>query len=221
MQKKQTLFNHTEGKILRIGLGLFGILFGMLLLSTLFFPHLLQTLLSMTATNIIFGRMAGLSIGIAAQMDTALLILFNFLIESTMVLLLYPLFVQSWNRLELISYRPLHDFFKRSRQTAQKYQPYIRKYGTPGLLLFVITPLAMTGPVVGSFVGYMIGFSHLKTLSTILAATLIAISLWVYLIGHFEALLVTYSTLINIGFLGAAIFIGIWYLLKHYFFGIH
>jgi uncharacterized membrane protein len=164
----------------------------------------------------IFGRMAGLSIGIAEQMDTGFLILFSFFIEAIMVLLLYPLFVQSWNRLEIITYEPLHDFFERSKETAQKYQPYIRKYGIPGLIFFVLTPLAMTGPVVGSFLGYILGFSHFKTLTTILSATLAAVSLWVYLIGHFEDLLVTYSHFISIGFLTAAILMGVWYLTKRY-----
>jgi len=216
MQKKQTFFNHTEGRILLFGLGLLGMFFCILLLSILLSPSLFQTLLSITATNIIFGRMAGLSIGIAAQMDTALLVLFNFFIESIMVLLLYPLFIQSWNRLELVTFQPLHDFFERSRKSVQKYRPSIQKYGTPGLLLFVITPLAMTGPVVGSFAGYLMGFSHTKTLGTILSATLIAISLWVYLIQYFKHFLITYSHIINIGFFTLSVILGVWYLIKRY-----
>ena len=216
MKKGHSFFSHTEGKILVFGLGMLGGFLLLILFSALFFPHSLQTLLSITATNIIFGRMAGLSIGIAGQMDTVLLILFSFFIEAVMVLLLYPLFVQSWNRLEIITYKPLHDFFERSKEAARKYQPYIRKYGIPGLIFFVLTPLAMTGPVIGSFVGYILGFSHFKTLATILGATLIAVSLWVYLIGHFEDLLVTYSHFISISFLTIAVLMGVWYLMKRY-----
>lgn len=214
LKRRYSFFKHSAGKILILGLIMLALLFLALLLSAFFFPNSLQTLLSMTATNIIFGRMAGLSIGISAQMDTALLILFNFIIEAIMVLLLYPLFVQSWNKLEIITYEPLHNFFERSHETVQKYQPCIKKYGIPGLILFVLSPIAMTGPVVGSFIGYIIGFSHLKTLVTILFSTLIAIILWVYLIGHFEELLITYSNFISIGFLTAAILMGVWYLAK-------
>jgi len=218
MKKKKSFFRHTEGKILILGLGLLGFFFLLLLFSALFSPRSLQTLLSITATNIIFGRMAGLSIGIAEQINTPFLILFSFFIEAIMVLLLYPLFVQSWNKLEIITYKPLHDFFERSKETAEKYQPTIKKYGIPGLIFFVLTPLAMTGPVVGSFLGYILGFSHLKTLTTILSATLVAVILWVYLIGHFEEMLVTYSHFISIGFLTAAILMGVWYLVKRYIF---
>lgn len=216
MKKKHSFFNHTEGKILRFGIGMLGVFFLLILCCGLLFPDTMQTLLRITATNILFGRMAGLSIGIAEQLDTSCLILFSFFIESIMVLLLYPLFVQSWNKLEIITYKPLHTFFARARERAQKYQSGIKKYGIPGLLFFVLTPLAMTGPVIGSFVGYIIGFSHTKTLSTILTATLLAVTLWVYLIGHFKTLLVTYSHWVSMGFLVAAIGMGVWYVVKRY-----
>jgi len=198
-----------------IGLFLLSLLL-VVFLSTFFFSHTIRSLLSITATNLIFGRMAGLSIGISAQIDTVFLIFFNFLIESIMVLILYPLFVQSWNKLEIITYKPLHHFFARSRQTVQKYQPSIKKYGLPGLILFVLSPIAMTGPVIGSFIGYIIGFSHFKTLTTILSSTLMAIILWTYLIGNFENFLVTYSRFISLGFLTMAVLMGIWYLMKRY-----
>jgi len=213
-----SFFRHNSGRILVSGLILFGLFLLLLLLSAFFSPHVLQTLLSITATNIIFGRMAGLSIGISSQMDTASLVLFNFLIESIMLLLLYPLFVQSWNRLEIIPYAPLQNFFKRSRKAVQKYRHSIKKYGIPGLILFVLSPIAMTGPVVGSFIGYIVGFSHLKTLTTILSSTLLAILLWVYLIGHFKDILVTYSTLLNAVLLVLALGMLGWYLLKKYLF---
>ena len=218
MKHKHSFFRHTEGRILLAGLALLGLFVLLLLLSAFFFPREVQSLLSITATNLIFGRMAGLSIGISSQMDTLLLILFNFLIEAIMVLILYPLFVQSWNRLEIITYEPLHNFFERSQKTVRKYQPRIKKYGVPGLILFVLSPIAMTGPVVGSCIGYILGFSHQKTLITILWATLMAIILWVYLIGHFEDFLVSYSHVISLGFLTAAVLMGVWYLVKRYVF---
>jgi len=218
LKRKHSFFRHTEGKILLAGLALLGIFVLLLLLSAFFFPREAQSLLSITAANLIFGRMAGLSIGISSQMDTLLLILFNFLIESIMVLILYPLFVQSWNKLEIITYEPLHNFFEHSQKTARKYRPHIKKYGVPSLILFVLSPIAMTGPVIGSFIGYIIGFDHKKTLITILSATLIAIILWVYLIGHFEDFLVSYSHVISLGFLTAAVFMGVWYLVKRYVF---
>ncbi len=218
MKNRHAFFQHKEGKILILGLALLGCFFILVLLCALFFPSYLQQILSITATNVIFGRMAGLSIGIASQMDITLLIVFNLFIESIMVLIFYPLFVLSWNKLDLITYQPLNQFLARSKESAHKYEPVIKRYGVLGLILFVLTPFAMTGPVVGSFVGFLLGFKHYKTLLVVLFSTLIAIIIWVYLIKNFEEILIAYSDMLMMGFLIAAAVMLMWYLLKKYFF---
>lgn len=208
---------HNEGKILLFGLALLALFFILLFLSAIFAPDMIQPFLSITATNVIFGRMAGLSIGIASQMDITLLVAFNLFIESIMVLILYPLFVLSWNKLELITYKPLNNFLERSKKSAEKYEPLIKRYGIIGLILFVLTPFAMTGPVVGSFVGYLIGLRHRMTLFVVILSTLVAIIIWVYLIKNFEEVLIKYSDMIMSGFFIAAILMLIWYLWKRHF----
>jgi uncharacterized membrane protein len=207
-----SLLKHKEGQILLFGLLLLGGYFILLLLCAIFYADYFQELLSITVTNVIFGRMAGLSIGVASQMDTTFLVFFNFFIESIMVLILYPLFIFSWNKFEFVSYPPLSHYLERSRHNANKYQPLIQRYGVIGLILFVLTPFAMTGPVVGSFVGFLIGLRHLMTLAVVLSSTFIAIILWTYLIKNFEEQLVAYNDILMI-----VISIGITALLLWYF----
>jgi uncharacterized membrane protein len=218
LKNEHLFFKHSEGRILGFGLFLLVIFLFLLALSAYFHPDEFNVLLGMTASNIIFGRMAGLSIGISSQMDTAMLIAFNLLIESIMVLILYPLFVLSWKSLHIITYAPLNDFLKRSQESAEKYHPLIKKYGIAGLIFFVLTPFAMTGPVVGSFVGYLMGLSHFRTLIVVLFSTLMAIILWTYFIKNFEATLIVYSdTLITVLSTAAILFL-LWYLIKRRFF---
>ncbi len=217
MKINHSFLKHKEGQILLFGLIMLGSYLILVLLCGLFYPNYLQQLLSITATNVIFGRMAGLSIGVASQMDTAFLVAFNFFIESIMVLILYPLFVLSWNKLDFVSYRPLNQYLERSKMNAHKYEPLIKRYGIIGLILFVLTPFAMTGPVVGSFVGFLIGLRHRVTLLVVLSSTFIAIILWVYLIKNFEEMLVTYSNILTISLLIAATVLFLWYLLKKTF----
>ena len=216
MKINHTLLKHKEGQLLLLGLLLLGCFLILLVLCTLFFPQYLQQLLSITATNVIFGRMAGLSIGIATQMDTNLLVGLNFFIESIMVLILYPLFVLSWKKLDLISYPPLKQYLAKSKKNAHTYEPLIKRYGVIGLILFVLTPFAMTGPVVGSFVGFLIGFRHEVTLLVVLFSTFIAIIIWVYLIKNFEEVLIAYNDMLMTGFLIAALLMLLWYLIKRY-----
>jgi uncharacterized membrane protein len=196
---------------------LLGGYFILVLLCAIFYSNYFQELLSITVTNVIFGRMAGLSIGVASEMNTTFLVLFNFFIESIMVLILYPLFVFSWKKLDFVSYKPLSRYLERSKKKAHKYEPLIRRYGIIGLILFVLTPFAMTGPVVGSFVGFLIGFRHRLTLSIVLFSTFIAIILWIYLIKNFEETLVAYSDRLMIGVFIAIAVLFLWYLLKKTF----
>ena len=213
----QSLLKHKEGQILLLGLMLLGGYVVLVLLCAVFYADHFQELLSITITNVIFGRMAGLSIGVASQMDTTFLVLFNFFIESIMVLILYPLFVLSWNKLEFISYPPLSRYLESSKQNAHRYQPLIQRYGIIGLILFVLTPFAMTGPVVGSFVGFLIGLRHRVTLAVVLLSTFIAINIWIYLIKNFEDQLVAYSDMLMTGLLVAIAVLGLWYFIKRTF----
>ncbi|HSR74141.1 MAG TPA: small multi-drug export protein, partial [Sulfurovum sp.] len=198
MNIEHSYLKHTEGKILLLGILFLALYFILLLLCALFFQNYLQEILSITATNVIFGRMAGLSIGVAAQMNTTFLVAFNLFIESTMVLILYPLFVLSWKKLDFVSYPVLNRYLERSKKNAYRYEPLIKRYGVIGLILFVLTPFAMTGPVVGSFVGFLIGLRHCVTLSVVITSTFVAIMLWIYLIKNFEEMLIAYSEMLMI-----------------------
>lgn len=207
----------SEGRILAVGLLFLVALLILLAFYAVVNPKDFNILLSMTASNILFGRMSGLSIGIAFQMNTFWLIIFNLFIETIMVLIFYPLFVMSWESLHVVSYAPLKDFLQRSQESAQKYQPLIKKYGIIGLVLFVLFPLTMTGPVVGSFVGYLMGLRHSTTILVVIFSTFIAIVLWTYLIKNFEATLIVYSdTLITILSVAAIISL-VWYFIKRRF----
>jgi len=213
----RSFLKHKEGHILLLGLMLLGGYFILILLCAIFYSDYFKDLLSITVTNVIFGRMAGLSIGVASQMNTTFLVLFNFFIESIMVLILYPLFVFSWNKLDFVSYPPLNRYLEHSKMNVHKYEPLIKRYGVIGLVLFVLTPFAMTGPVAGSFVGFLIGFRHRLTLAIVLTSTLIAIIIWIYLIKNFEEELVAYSDILMIGVFIAVAVLVLWYLIKKNF----
>lgn len=215
---KDFFVKHPEGRILLFALFLVVVFLVILGITAFQNPQTFNTMLSVTASNIIIGRIAGLTVGISGQMDTLVLMGFNFLLESIMVLLTYPLFVMSWKSLHVVSYKPIVDYLEESKKTAQKYQPMIKKYGEVGLILFVLTPLVMTGPVIGAFIGYIMGFSHLRTLLIVLSTTAAAVLGWTYLIKNFETTLILYSeTLMTLATVAIVIFV-LWYILKKKFF---
>jgi uncharacterized membrane protein len=139
-------------------------------------PDLFRDLLSMTTTHIFGGRAAGMSLGYARKLPPGVVIVANMAIETFLVLLFYPLFVFSYQRLIVI--QPLEETIARARQAAEAHQSTLMKFGIPGLLLFVWFPFWMTGPLVGSIIGFLIGLRPLVTLSVVLSGTYLAIFCW-------------------------------------------
>lgn len=174
------LFRTTEGHILLLGIGI--ALLGLVVMGliAIWSPEIARIIGAMSFTNIILGRAVSLSLGYAAGQGHTLVILVNIWIESVLVLLFYPLFVFSMRK--LVVFPHLRRFLERTRTTAERHQARVRHYGMIGLFLFVWFPFWMTGPVVGSAVGFLLGFPSWMTVSVVLAATYLAIGGWAYIL---------------------------------------
>jgi len=167
-----------EGKIFAIGI---------LMLLTYIFSvasvYLFSTrdgnsLVVMSFTNLFFGRAAGISYGYTVNFSDMVIIVFNIAIELITVLIVYPLFVMGWHK--SINIKALRHFFITVKKQRIKYKDFFEKYGKYGLFLFVWFPFWMTGPVVGSIIGFLIGIKHYITISIVLAGTSLAIVIWTY-----------------------------------------
>lgn len=177
-EKRPALLSFAEGRILLVGTLLLGLYLFLLFLSWLVFPDHYKAFAAMSVSNFFFGRAAGISVGFAAGLDALVVISVNFFVELLMVLIVYPLFALSWKR--LLNIGRLKHWIDKSHQSAIKYRPFIEKYGVYGLFAFVWFPFWMTGPVVGSIIGYLMEFTHRTTLSVVLVGTLIATICWAY-----------------------------------------
>lgn len=132
--------------------------------------------LGMTATHVLFGRAAGMAFGYALEYGHWIVVPVNMAIETVIVLLFYPLFVAGWRR--LLIFDTLQRFMSRVREAAEANHGRIRRYGIPGLFVFVFIPFWMTGPVVGSVIGYLIGLRPWLNLTVVLGGTYVAIGIW-------------------------------------------
>jgi uncharacterized membrane protein len=72
----------------------------------------------------------------------------------------------------------LEKFFNDVKVFRVKHQKLFDRYGIFGLFIFVFFPFWMTGPIVGSIIGFLIGLRHITIISVVFIATIIAISLW-------------------------------------------
>lgn len=139
-------------------------------------PAYSQLLAAVTATNLVFGRAAAISLGYAIGLDDGTVVLVNLLIETILVLVFYPLFVFSWR--QLFELKRLRRYMSAVRDAAERHREKIRRYGIIGLFLFVWSPLWMTGPVVGCAIGFLLGLHIRVTLSVVLGGTFVAMIGW-------------------------------------------
>jgi len=173
----------TEGRILITGLCVTVLHFLCIGLTWAWRPGLAQRLLELTTAHVIGGRAAGISAGMQhPPLAFWLVVGANIVIEAFIVLLLYPLFVLSYRKLIVIG--PLRASMERAQRYAEANQKRIMKYGIPGLLLFVWFPFWMTGPVVGSVIGFLIGLRPWVTMVVVLTGTSLAIVCWGFLLDQ-------------------------------------
>ena len=143
-------------------------------------PQTSQMIGAMTFSNIIFGRAVSMSIGYAGGYGHTIVIAVNIWVETILVLLFYPVFVFSMRK--LVEFPSLKRYIARTHEAAERHRDKVRRYGIIGLFIFVWFPFWMTGPVVGSAIGYLIGFPAWLTVSVVLVGTYIAMAGWAYLL---------------------------------------
>jgi len=184
------VFSGVEGWILLAGAGLalatvlgFGI-------GWLFVREATLAFAAMTGLNLLIGLAAGMSFGYAHGFGHLPVIVSSALSDTLQVLVFYPLFVLSWNR--LIDIGRLGPYLARVHASAESQQGWVRRFGIAGLFLFVFVPFWMTGPVVGSIIGFLLGLRARVNLTVVLLASYVGIVLWALLFSQLTTLAGTY-----------------------------
>jgi len=185
------LLRNSEGAILLFGMSLVVGYVALLIIVWLFFPHYYSALAGIMVSNAVLGRLVGLGVGFASDLGFFPNVFFNVYVESTLVLLFYPLFILSWNR--LLNFETLRRWADRLHGSAERYRGKINRYGVIGLFLFVLFPFWMTGPIVGAIIGYLMGLRHRVTLSVVIAGTFFATMVWAWLLKHVQAWAATFD----------------------------
>jgi uncharacterized membrane protein len=179
---REPIFASTEGRILAVGIMLFTLMLVAFGIGWQFFPDSILTYAAMAGLNLIIGRAAGMSYGYANGLDHVQVVPLNMLVETIQVLVVYPLFVLSLRK--LIQLPTLQPFFARMQSAAQSRGGTVKKFGIIGLFFFVFVPFWMTGPVMGSIIGFLIGLRTWVNLSVVLVSTYITIGVWGLLLNE-------------------------------------
>lgn len=180
-----------EGRLLLIAVALAFIYTLWLGFKALTAPAESQILIGMTATTLVFGRAAGLAYGYSVGLGHAKVIPVNIVVETLHVLVFYPLFVFSWRHLLVI--KSLNNIFERIHRAAETHKAKIQRYGIVGLFAFVWFPFWMTGPVVGSVIGFLLGLPVWLNMAAVLAGTYAAIIGWAFFLREVHERVAAYD----------------------------
>jgi uncharacterized membrane protein len=189
---RATLFTSTEGCILLLGVAMTFVYTLWLCERMLRAPSQGQVLVGVTATMAIFGRAAGLACGYALNLGYPTIVPMSMIIETVEVLIFYPLFVFSWRHLLVI--KRLKNSFERIHKAAEANQATIQRYGIIGLFAFVWFPFWMTGAMVGSVIGFLLGMPTWLNMTVVLASTYGAIFSWAFFMHHFQRWAAAFNT---------------------------
>ncbi|SCY34752.1 small multi-drug export protein [Desulfoluna spongiiphila] len=175
---KHTLVNSVEFKILLLGVFLTVLLLGYLGYCAVTDLKQAETLVLVFGAHTFGGRAAGVGLCIFAGMGPALSIGYNFYIEVLIVCFTYSGFVLSTKSYLRVPW--IMNAMDRLTEKALERKHKIEPYGWIGIFLFVMAPLPVTGPVMGSIIGYMLRLGLIRNLSATLLGTLTAIAIWFY-----------------------------------------
>ena len=205
------LFKTTEGRILLLGIAIAFVGLVVMGLVAFWSPQSSRIIGAMTFSNIVFGRAVSMSIGYAAGYGHAIVIAVNIWVETVLVLLFYPVFVFSMRK--LVEFPSLKRFLEHTQEAATYQRDKVRRYGIIGLFVFVWFPFWMTGPVIGSAIGYLLGFNSWLTVSVVLAGTYIAMGGWAYLLFNLHsraAVFAPWAPALIVGLIILMIIAGYW-----------
>ena len=189
---KSTLLASPEGCLLLIGIALAFIYTFWLGIKLLVSPDESQVLVGLTAIELTFGRGVAMTYGYSEELKHSTVIPICIVLETIYVLVFYPLFVFSWRHLLVIKW--LKNVFKRTQMAAETHKDKVQKYGVIGLFVFVWFPFWMTGPLVGSVIGFLLGMRIWLNMTVVLVGTYVAIIGWAFVLRQFYKQVASYSS---------------------------
>ncbi|MBN2450387.1 MAG: small multi-drug export protein [Lentisphaeria bacterium] len=166
---------------------LLGLFFAVLILASFFVagtvaPARAGALAAIVSAHLTGGRAAGVAVATNLNFDRLETILLGSLIEGTIVCLFFSAFCLSCKKLVRLPW--LDDAMRNVQESAQSQRGRMLRWGIPGLILFVWFPFLMTGPVVGSVIGFLLGMRPWVTVATVMLGTVSAIVSWTFLMDR-------------------------------------
>jgi len=175
---KHTLLNTVEGKLLILGVflaAIFVILTG--IYAVVDFDTAKVFVLVLLA-HFVGSRAGGIGLCILNGFSPAATIAYNFYVETLIVCFTYAGFILSTTNYLKVEW--IKRFMDKLADKAMEKKDKIERWGWIGIFSFVMAPLPVTGPVIGSIIGYMLKMRLFSNFTATALGTLTATVIWCY-----------------------------------------
>ncbi len=181
---KYTIFSSAEWRILLLGLFL-AVVYVVLVLTTLAVDFATAKIFILVLlAHFVGSRAGGIGICIIGGFSPSATILYNFYVETLIVCFTYAGFVLSTTNYLRVEW--IRRFMDKLADKALEKKDKIKRWGWIGIFSFVMAPLPVTGPVIGSIIGYMLNMRLWSNFSATALGTLTATVIWCFGFDYLE-----------------------------------
>jgi len=175
---KQTIFHTVEGKLLILGLFLATTFITLVGIYGVLDFHTSKIFVLVLLAHFVGSRAGGIGLCIINGFSPAATIAYNFYVEILIVCFTYAGFVMSTTNYLKVEW--IKRFMDRLADKALEKKDKIGRWGWIGIFSFVMAPLPVTGPVIGSIIGYMLKMRLVNNFTATALGTLSATIIWCY-----------------------------------------
>ncbi len=137
-------------------------------------PHVF----AMAAAHMAAGKGVSVVQGLALGLHPVVILMLATISDIVLMLLVYPVFVFTYEH--YFESRLFQNHMRPMFESAQKRIDRIGRFKVLGVFIIVWLPLWMTGVVVGSVLGYLVGLRARETLAAAALGTFTSILVWLY-----------------------------------------
>ena len=190
-----------EGFIFILGIIVF--IAGFIFVYPLDIPNKWEGFLKMIVAGIAGGKGVSIPVGLAFKPEWPewLIVFVSAMQDVIAVFWFFPLIVLFKNG--VIKGKFMGEIVKSAEDTVHQHKKWAKPLGVIGIGFFVWVPLTMTGPIIGSVLGLILGMDTLAIMITVTIAGVLSAICWTYLFG----VMFTWASNLNKYFPLIAIFI--------------